>query len=500
MKKWILLILLVCFNIVELYSQISVSNVKVNTEGLSKEYANKFKDISNIQAFVSAWNKINIEYDVSLININIYYTNNEGLINVEIQYNPLKHFNIWKYQSHNDEMQMYGGVGISVLLQHEILSAITEYKFSVAREDWTLNKRIIKFINAVTLTKSNGDKAIFSGYNYQMNNGAFPFRFYNDVDLLINGKFMKAITDNYKAINEFAFFNWGETTGMDGKRNTSYYLSEFFKPTKEERAILEVEKKVKEEKEAIQRAERERKQELLKNECLENLLKQINSGHKMSLELLINNNCEIYRDKIICNDGDIEVPIGRIQSEHIRYIGGTDNLLNLLSFCNSRGDIIITTVDNKITIDSISQIFDYKAAEIFLFDKMKSHYFIDADYILKTKFSVKRSVASNELQAPNRLKVKVKNKKGKLTYKMSGFNYYDVFYLYKKYEDENLLNCIKKNITESGVYYFELNKDLGTISVKLFEENISEELPCYKISLSPKFNYSIESITYYDKL
>lgn len=245
MKKWMLFILLVCLNTVESYSQISVSNVKVNTDGLSKEYANKFKDISNIQTFVSAWNRINIEYDVSLININVYYEDNEGLINVEIQYNPIKHFNILKYQSHNNEMQMYGGVGISVLLQNEILTAITEYKFSVAREDWTLNKRIFEFTNAVTLTKSNGDKAMFSGYNYQMSNGSFPFRFYNNVELLINGKLMKAVTDNYKSLNDFAFFNWGETIGMDGKRTASYYLSEFFKPTKEEQAILEEKKEEK---------------------------------------------------------------------------------------------------------------------------------------------------------------------------------------------------------------------------------------------------------------
>ena len=85
MKKLMLFILLVCLNTIESYSQISVNNVDVNTEGLSKEYANKFKDISNIQTFVSAWNQINIEYDVSHININVYYEDNEGLINVEIQ-------------------------------------------------------------------------------------------------------------------------------------------------------------------------------------------------------------------------------------------------------------------------------------------------------------------------------------------------------------------------------------------------------------------------------
>ncbi|HBN06659.1 MAG TPA: hypothetical protein DD434_12870 [Bacteroidales bacterium] len=493
MKKWILLILLVCFNIVESYSQISERNVKVNTEGLSKEYANKFKDISNIQTFVTAWNRNNIEYEVSLININVSYEDNVGLINVEIQYNPLKHFNIWKYKSHNDEMQMYGGVGISVLLQNEILNAITEYKFSVARKDWSLDKRIFEFINAVTLTKSNGDKAMFSGYNYQMSNGSFPFAFYKDVKLKINGKYMQAVTDNYNALNEYAFFNWGETIGMDGKRNASYYLSEFFKPTKEEQAILDAEKKLEEEKEALKRAEIRITQELLKNECLENLSKQINSGQKMSLELLYKNNCEIDKDKIICKEGNIEVPIGRIQSEHIRYIGGTDNLLNLLSMCDNKGNIIITVIDNKITIDSISQMFDCRAAEIFLFDEMKSRYFIDADYKLKTKFSVKQSEFSNEL------KVKVKNKKGKLNYSMSLFIYNATFYPYKKYKDDNLLNCIKKNITKPGVYYFIHNKDLGTISVKLFEENISEEFPCYKISLSQKFGNPEHTIIYYDK-
>lgn len=491
MKKWGLFIMLLCFNVVELYSQISVSNVKVNTEGLSKEYANKFKDISNIQAFVSAWNRINIEYDVSLININVYYANNKGLINVEIQYNPLKHFNIWKYQSHNDEMQMYGGVGISVQLQYEILTAITEYKFSVARKGMTLDKRIFEFTNAVTLTKSNGDKAMFSGYNYQMSNGSFPFSFYTDVELKINGKFMKAVTDNYKALNEFAFFNWEETTGMDGKRTASHYLSEFFKPTKEERAILEAKKKAEAEKEALLQAERERSQELLKKECLESLLKQINSGHKMSLELLNKNNCDIYKDKIICNDGDIEVPIGKLQSEHIRYIGGTDNLLNLLSMCDNNGNILITIKDNKITIDSISQIFDYSPKEIILFDEDKSRYFLD------TKFSIETAFRYNKREFYTDFKVKVKEKKGELVYTMSVP--FDETIFYKKYKDDNLLKYIKKNITKPGVYYFRLNKDLGTISIKLFKENISEELPCCRITLHPEYSNKV-IIECYDNL
>lgn len=489
MKKWMLFILLVCLNTVESYSQISVSNVKVNTEGLSKEYANKFKDISNIQTFVSAWNKINIEYDVSLININVYYANNEGLINVEIQYNPLKHFNIWKYKSHNDEMQMYGGVGISVLLQNEILNAITEYKFSVARKDWSLDKRIFEFINAVTLTKSNGDKAMFSGYNYQMSNGSFPFAFYKDVKLKINGKYMQAVTDNYNALNEYAFFNWEETTGMDGKRNASYYLSEFFKPTKEEQAILDAEKKLEEEKEALQQAKIKRKQELLKNECLESISKQINSGQKMSLELLNKNNCEIDKGIIICKEGNIEVSIGRIQNEKIRYIGGTDNLSNLLSMCDNKGNIIITAIDNKIIIDSISKMFDFRAAEIFLFDENKSRYFLDTKFLIETEFrNSKREFYTD-------FKVKVKEKKGELVYTMSVP--FDETIFYKKYKDDKLLKCIKKNITKPGVNYFRLNKYSGNISI-FSENNFPIFFPCYMITLSPEYNYHEETIKYYD--
>ncbi|MDD3286150.1 MAG: hypothetical protein PHI14_01485 [Bacteroidales bacterium] len=387
---------------------------------------------------------------------------------------------------------MYGGVGISVLLQHEILNAITEYKFSVARKDWSLDKRIFEFTNAVTLTKSNGDKAMFSGYNYQMSNGSFPFAFYKDVKLKINGKYMQAVTDNYNALNEYAFFNWGETTGMDGKRNASYYLSEFFKPTKEEQAILEEEEKHK--KEALIEEERERKPKLLKNECLENLIKLLNSGQQMSIELLEKNNYKIYKDNIICNVGNISVPFGKLQREHIRYIGGTDNLLNLLSLCDYWGNIIIKTVDNEITIDTISQMFEYSSKEVIIFDENKSYFFLDTEFKLKTEFSPEQRDVSEVL------KLKVKKKKGELIYTMStesGYSKID-----KSYKNDNLLNCIKKYITSTGVYKYQLIKEKGTISVRMHEDSndISEKIPCLRIILTPLSNNTNAEIICFDKL
>ena len=174
MRRLILIFMLISMSAIEAYSQISVENVEVKTVGLANEYAKRFKDSSCVQTFVSAWNSLHIDYDVSKIVINVSYMDDRGIINVEFDYNPAKHFDIWKYQSHNDQFQNMFTGGISVLFQNEILTAITEYKFSVAREGWTIDNRLMKFANAVTFKKTNGDVAIFSGYNYRMSNGAYP--------------------------------------------------------------------------------------------------------------------------------------------------------------------------------------------------------------------------------------------------------------------------------------------------------------------------------------
>lgn len=501
MKKILLSLFLLFVCVEESNSQNTTNDIKVNVFGLSEEYVSKFKNETNIKVFVDALNKLNVEYGLSSIVITVTYNDGQGFVNATIaNYSPLKHFDNCQYERHNNEMRSMGGVGVSVLFQEKILSAITEYKFAVAREGWSVDNDIIKFSNVVTLSKANGDLAVFSGYNYRQSNGAYPFRFYTNVELLINGQYMTVITDNNKALNEVAFFEWGRTNGMDGKQTTAYFMSKFFQPTKEEQIALEAEKKAKAEKEAQILAERKKQQELLKNECLENILAQINSDQKMSVALLNKQNCYIDNNMIICSRGGVSVHIGNLDKEYIGYIGGTHNLLTLLELCDADGKILFSTTENNVTstyANLISQLFKYKSKTISLFDANNSCFFLDTEFDIKAEFKYSREDASDGFD----LKVKVQSKKDGSVYKMSvPDDNYSIFYT--KYEDNILLKSVKENITEPGEYRFAYKKQKGVISI-LSTHNEDEVLisgvyPCYTVILTSNDNLD-KTIKYYEK-
>ncbi|MDR3871577.1 MAG: hypothetical protein Q3Y12_10875, partial [Phocaeicola sp.] len=139
MKKGILFILMICLSALNTFSQITKDNVTVETIGLSEEYASIFKDSKNVMSFVSAWNSLDIVYDVDDIKITVLHNDNFSTINVSLDYNPAKHQNLMKYKRHCSEFESIVGDGISVLLQTEIMTAITEYKYAVASNGWTID-------------------------------------------------------------------------------------------------------------------------------------------------------------------------------------------------------------------------------------------------------------------------------------------------------------------------------------------------------------------------
>lgn len=489
MKKGILFILMICLSALNTFSQITKDNVTVETIGLSEEYASIFKDSKNVMSFVSAWNSLDIVYDVDDIKITVLHNDNFSTINVSLDYNSAKHQNLMKYKRHCSEFESIVGDGISVLLQTEIMTAITEYKYAVASNGWTIDSRIMNFVNAVTFNKSNGDTAVFTSYNYLKNNGAFPLILNDKIELLLNKKLINVFSENTKLLNDFSFFKYGEKKGLDGKPTSSYYLSEFFTPTKKEVAEVEAEQKAKAQREALLKAEIERNRELLKNECLTNLVNQINTGLKLDMQLLSKNNCFIDDyNNVICRTGEIEVAVGKIEGEYIRYVGGSERILDLLNLIDSKGDIVINTKGSELSVDTILNIFDYKAKKIVLFDTDESNAFIDTKFQLKIRFKPNRY-----RNISNELRLKVQEKKGSLKYTMS--IPYQQSVIYKKYENECILNALRGKNIAPGTYYFKMLDEPGTIHINS-SYGTEESFSCRRYTLTSNDNKDIIIICY----
>lgn len=455
------------------FSHISETDVHVNVTGLSNEYAQKFDKESSINRFVYVWNQL-VEYDVSSVTINVSYHNNQGWINVSIPYSAITHFNSSKYSSHNSQFVNMGANGISVLLEHDILSAISEYKFDVARDGWTIDNRIMGFTNAVTLVKSNGDMLILSGYNYRNNrNGSYPFVFYINAEMLVKGKSMSTNTTNPEALNDYCFFCWEPTTGMDGKKTASYYLEEFFKPTKEEIAAYEAEKKAREERAAREREERMKRIHLARNECINAIKSEIDSGKTMSEQLLKNNHCEIKHYNILYKKDGLDVQIGALSEPSIKYIGGKEHLLDLLGICGSSGTLVFNTHNNQTQNNLISDLFKFQAKCAVIGFEDKAYYFFDHSFAVSTQFRV---TSTDEF---NGIKVKVSEKKGELIYAISVP--WDEKTCPNFLKKEEILKRLKPLMPTKGKYKFNLYKSDGKFAITSSGKNICEDIPCTRI-------------------
>lgn len=495
MKKITLFLFLIFVCVVEAQPQNTTTDVTVNVTGLSEEYAAKFKNTASIKVFVTALNNLNIEYNLSPIVITVTYNNGQGFINVTVKnYSPLEHFNLWQYKRHDSEMRSMGGVGISLLFQEKILTAVTEYKLSVARDGWTIDNDIAGFANVVTLSKANGDLAIFSGYNYRQSNGSYPFIFYTNVELLISGRYMKVVTENTKALNNLAFFEWGKTSGMDGKPTTSYFMSEFFKPTKEEQEELTARKKAEEEAKAKAKVERKKQEEQLKNECIQRLLRY---GDKLDFDILKANFCFLSDGYVYCKKDGVTTRIGDYAKRSIQFVGNENNIRELIQMDYKNGVLEFSTVNNMVVTNNnemIKKMFNYQSGKITLYDSSRSSYYLPTNFSSKLHFEHN---IRNNTEALN-VEVSVKNKKGKLEYKVKSRKP-SMTTPYKKNEDEALLANIKKSIIEQGEYLYRYTRQEGIMSIYSEGVCVSKMYPVNRITLIQNGSSSTQNnnIEYY---
>ena len=223
--------------------------------------------------------------------------------------------------------------------------------------------------------------------------------------------------------------------------------------------------------------------ELLRKEC--------NSGNNGQYIQNILQSSDRMRDNynnVICRTGEIEVAVGKIEGEYIRYVGGSERILDLLNLIDSKGDIVINTKGSELSVDTILNIFDYKAKKIVLFDTDESNAFIDTKFQLKIRFKPNRY-----RNISNELRLKVQEKKGSLKYTMS--IPYQQSVIYKKYENECILNALRGKNIAPGTYYFKMLDEPGTIHINS-SYGTEESFSCRRYTLTSNDNKDIIIICY----
>lgn len=204
------------------------SDFTIITKGLSESYASRFKESSKKEELVNIFNQLNITHDIAPIKITILFEKNEGNVIAEVNYDHNKILlGDNDYSSHNERWSRYGK-GTSVYLQHQIFTALSQYKKSVSTKGYSMDKELLKFTSTVKLKKATGDWISFYAYNYFNSQGFYPFTFYKNARLSVGGKIYEVETPNTKMLNEMKFFFVGKAIGLDGNKTGAYYFCKFF--------------------------------------------------------------------------------------------------------------------------------------------------------------------------------------------------------------------------------------------------------------------------------
>lgn len=227
MKQRILAVMFLQLVSLKSFCQFADTDITITTKGLSEEYATRFKNNQNKAVLISILNQLNVTHHIAPIKIVVTYENGVGEVTAEIIYNHDKIFANSDYNSHNKQWSSWG-MGISVYLQSQIFTALSQYKKSVATKSYLMDKDLLKFESTVKCKKANGDFVNFYGYNYFNSQGFYPYAFYANAYINIAGKVYETETSNIKTLNDLKFFMVGKTTGLDGSKTGAYYFCKFF--------------------------------------------------------------------------------------------------------------------------------------------------------------------------------------------------------------------------------------------------------------------------------
>lgn len=211
------------------YAQFSNSDVTLVVTGLSETSTKKFKENKSI--FIEALNKYEIPDEIKPLKLEVSYKNKQGFVKLTVNLDINKIYsNDSKYKSHGDQFRAYGKV-ISFYLQDQLMRSLSEYKFAVAREGYSVKKDLADFESVLSLKKATGDIMNVYAYNSVGNGGyggLYPYYFYSKIDMRIGGKVYKTECGNIDNLNDYKIFFVEDIEGLDGKKTGAYYFCKFY--------------------------------------------------------------------------------------------------------------------------------------------------------------------------------------------------------------------------------------------------------------------------------
>jgi len=211
-----------------IYGQFSDSDVTIVVTGLSETYTKKFKE--NKSVLIKALNDSDLPTEIKPLKLEINYQNQKGYVKLTINFDVEKIYSTSsQYKSHGDQFRAFGK-GISFFFQHQLMLCLSEYKFAVASEGYSVKKDLAAFESVLALKKSTGDIMNVYAYNRVGNGyeGMYPHYFYSNIDMKISGKEYSTECGNINNLNDMKMFFVKEVEGIDGQKTGAYYFCKFY--------------------------------------------------------------------------------------------------------------------------------------------------------------------------------------------------------------------------------------------------------------------------------
>jgi hypothetical protein len=218
--------LMILFN--PAYAQFTDSDVTLVVTGLSETYSKKFKE--NKSVFIEALNNTELPTSIKPLRIEVNYKNEQGFVKLTINFSVDKIYSDGsQYKSHGDQFRAFGK-GISFYFQNQLMLCLSEYKFAVAREGYSVKTDLADFESVLTLKKATGDIMNVYAYNRVGNGygGMYPYYFYSTIDMKIAGKTYSTECGNLKTLNDMKMFFVEDLEGLDGQKTGAYYFCKFY--------------------------------------------------------------------------------------------------------------------------------------------------------------------------------------------------------------------------------------------------------------------------------
>lgn len=210
----LVLILLNLLSNYDSFSQFTQDDISIKVENFNTETSDKFK--AQLPRFHEILNTYKISESIKPLALTVRFGENGGsFIRASFDFSPEQIYSEGKYKQHKHRLDSYGSGGVSVLIIDELFNAISEYKWLVARNGYSIDSRIIQITNVVMLNGKNDEKVLFYSENKLNSSGFIPFTFYNEATFK-KGDNISAINGaNVNALKHMKFFWPKRSLGKD---------------------------------------------------------------------------------------------------------------------------------------------------------------------------------------------------------------------------------------------------------------------------------------------